>query len=149
MELKNGYLYYISKDNSLVKVRMDGSNLQTLCRNVDEVLSVQEDKILFISEDEEVARESVEGTTYWSVDSIYCVEFSGSGMSKLVYDVQEAGEYDDGTVYYIAEEKTSGESEPARFLYRLDVETKRTEKMLELKQDAYNRLLAYYDKLVG
>ena len=54
IKLKNGYLYYINDESTLVKVRMDGSNLQELCEDVEMVLSVREDKIIFISVDDRI-----------------------------------------------------------------------------------------------
>lgn len=128
--LKNGYLYYISRSRELVKVRMDGSNLQTLCEDVEKVLSVQEDKIIFVSQDDRVQlQDQEEQVTYRSVRSIYCVEFTGCGKSKLAYNIREAEEYDDSTVYYMAEKVTADGKR--LLLYRLDVETTRARLLLE------------------
>ena len=44
------------------------------------------------------------GQSSKTVQSIYAIDFSGSGIIKLAYNVKEAKEYDDNTVYYIAAE---------------------------------------------
>lgn len=138
IKIQNGYLYYINNDSTLVKVRMDGSNLQKLCEDVESVLSVQEDKILFVSIDDKIVNRNFEQTTTKVVKSIYAVEFAGGGRSKLAYDIQSAREYDENTVYYVAarEIKSSYDrlGKHLDVLYKLDVQTNRTKKLLELEQ---------------
>ena len=137
VEIKNGYLYYINDVSTLVKVRMDGSNLQKLCDDVETVLSVKEDKIIFVSIDDKIANDGYAYGTPKTVKSIYAVDFSGSGKIKLAYDIENAKEYDDNTVYYIAaqEIKSSYEQLGAKLnaLYKLDVETNRVEKLLDFE----------------
>ena len=131
--IKNGYLYYINGDQVLVKVRMDGSNLQKLCEDVESVLSVKEDKIIFVSVDARI-RVGIPPQTSWStVKSIYAVDFSGNGKSKLAYNIEFAKEYDENTVYYTVLQKTETSYEQPqkqRMLYRLDVHNDRTEHLL-------------------
>lgn len=135
VEIKNGYLYYINDDAELVKVRMDGSNRQTLCNDVEDVLLVREDKIIFVSVDDRINVSLMDQITTKTVKSIYEVEFSGSGKSKLAYDVKKAAEYDENTVYYITEipvqTETSGEKKQ-EVLIKLDVDTNEAEKLLEI-----------------
>ena len=126
IKIKNGYLYYINGDSSLVMVRMDGSNLQELCDDVETVLSVREDKIVFVSVDGRIKTGEYEQTTK-VIKSIYAVNFNGSGKIKLAYDVKRAKEYDENTVYYITEK------DRLETLYKLDVETDRGEKLLDLQ----------------
>ncbi len=137
INIQNGYLYYINNDSTLVKVRMDGSNLQKLCEDVESVLSVQEDKIIFVSVDDRIVIGTFEQTTKL-VKSIYAVEFSGGGKIKLAYDIQSAREYDENTVYYVAarEIKSSYDQlgKQVNVLYKLDVQTNRAGKLLELEK---------------
>ena len=137
INIQNGYLYYINNDSTLVKVRMDGSNLQKLCEDVESVLSVQEDKIIFVSVDDRIVTGTFEQTTKL-VKSIYAVEFSGGGKIKLAYDIQSAREYDENTVYYVAarEIKSSYDQlgKQVNVLYKLDVQTNRAGKLLELEK---------------
>ena len=135
--IKNGYLYYINDVSDLVRVRMDGSNLQKLCDDVETVLSVQEDRILFISVDDRITTSTFEQTTTKVVKSIYAVDFSGSGKIKLAYNVSGAKRYDDGTVYYIATQELPGPYDQTttylESLYRLDMATQNGEKLLDLQ----------------
>lgn len=117
VRLKNGYLYYINDRSALVKVRMDGSNLQTLCDDVKQVLAVKEEKIVFVSADDR------------HTQSIYAVDFTGSGKIKLAYNVQLAKEYDENAVCYIAQQGKNLD-----VLYRLDVKTNRAYKLLEIQR---------------
>jgi hypothetical protein len=134
VELKNGYLYYINDDRALIKVRMDGSNSQKLCNNVEDVLVVKEDKIVFISIDDTIEIGGINPTTI-TVKSIYKVDFSGSGITKLAYDVKTAKKYDDNTVYYVTVEairhNIENPSQNVEALYLLDIETEYSQKLLE------------------
>ena len=139
VQIKNGYLYYINDLSSLVKVRMDGSGAQTLCTKVETVLSVQEDKVVFVSIDgkEKIRSAYDETVTTKVVKSIYAVRFNGDGKIKLAYDVKEAGYYDDRTVYYVVIEETADPktqtTSDVKVLYKLDVPTDKAEKLLELQ----------------
>lgn len=137
IEIKNGYLYYINDVSTLVKVRMDGSNLQELCDDVETVLSVKEDKIIFVSIDDRITTGTFEQSTTKIVKSIYAVDFSGSGKIKLAYNIKSAKEYDDNTVYYIAAQEIKSSYDQLEkqldVLYKLDVETNRVEKLLDLE----------------
>ena len=129
--LKNGYL------SSLVKIRMDGTNLQTLCEDVEDVLSVQEDKVVFVSFDDRIVNSgALDLASQKTVKSIYAVDFSGSGKIKLAYNVKSPKEYDDSTVYYIST-KTAKTTEDASNqideLYKLDIESNETAKLLDIK----------------
>ncbi|MBE6712599.1 MAG: DUF5050 domain-containing protein [Ruminococcaceae bacterium] len=135
IEFKNGYLYYMNEASTLVKIRMDGTGLQKLCDDVESVLSVHEDKIIFVSVDDRSVTKSFETTTTRIVKSIYAVDFSGSGKIKLAYDIKSAKEYDENTVYYITEKEVAGQYDETvkhQELYRLNVITYETEKLLEL-----------------
>lgn len=81
--------------------------------------------------------EELNQTSVKIVKSIYAVDFTGSGKIKLAYNVKNAKEYDDNTVYYITEKKTTSydtESEQTvDILCSLDVETNRSEKLLDLQ----------------
>ena len=137
IEIKNGYLYYINDVSTLVKVRMDGSNLQELCDDVEEVLVVKEDKIIFVSVDDRIKTGELVQATTKVVKSIYAVDFAGSGKIKLAYNVKNAKKYDDNTVYYIAAEEIKSSytelGQNLEVLYRLDVESNCSEKLLELQ----------------
>lgn len=137
IEIKNGYLYYINDVSTLVKVRMDGSNLQELCEDVETVLSVKEDKIIFVSIDDRITTGTFEQSTTRIVKSIYAVDFSGSGMIKLAYNIKSAKEYDDNTVYYVAAQEIKSSYDQLEkqldVLYKLDVETNQVEKLLHLE----------------
>jgi hypothetical protein len=143
IDIKNGYLYYINDVSTLVKVRMDGSNLQELCDDVETVLSVKEDKIIFVSIDDRITTGSFEQTTTKIVKSIYAVDFSGSGKIKLAYNIKNAKEYDENTVYYIAakEIKSSYDQLDKQFdvLYKLDVETYANDVLLEIRVEEKKR----------
>lgn len=137
IEIKNGYLYYINYASTLVKVRMDGSNLQELCDDVESVLAVKEDKIIFVSIDDRIKTGELAQTTTKIVKSIYAVDFSGSGKIKLAYNVKNAKNYDENTVYYIAAEEIKSSYDQLdknlEVLYKLDVETNYVEKLLDLE----------------
>lgn len=136
VEIKNGYLYYVNNESTLVKIRMDGSNSQELCYAVEKVLAVREDKIIFISADDGVVVRDGETTSVKGVKSIYAVDFTGSGTIKLAYNVKTAKTYDENAVYYIATKRVKLDEEGERdlnVLYRLDVETNVSEKLLDLE----------------
>ena len=137
IEIKNGYLYYINYASTLVKVRMDGSNLQELCDDVESVLAVKEDKIIFVSFDDRIKTGELAQTTTKIVKSIYAVDFSGSGKIKLAYNVKNAKNYDENTVYYIAAEEIKSSydqlDKKLEVLYKLDVETNYVEKLLDFE----------------
>lgn len=138
IEIKNGYLYYINSSSALIKVRMDGSNLQTLCENVESVLAVKEDKIIFVSTDDIISSTNeYSQTSYKSIKSIYAVDFSGSGKIKLAYNIEDAKNYDENTVYYIATKKIKSSDDSSdknvRTLYKLDVESNRVEQLLDFE----------------
>ena len=137
IKIKNGYLYYINGSSALVRVRMDGSNLQELCEGVESVLAVKEDKIIFISIDDRISASEFAQSSTKIVKSIYAVDFSGSGKIKLVYNVRSAKAYDENTVYYIAAEEIKSSYEQLKqnldILYKLDVETNSVEKLLDLQ----------------
>ena len=139
VEIKNGYLYYIDDESSLVRVRMDGSNLHKLCANVEKVLAVKENKVVFVSTDGDVTYEHNGMEKRRGVKSIYAVEFNGSGKIKLAYDVKEAKKYGENTVYYIAGEEINKSfselEERAEVLYSLDVESNVSQKLLVLPSD--------------
>ena len=137
IEIKNGYLYYINDASTLVKVRMDGSNLQELCEDVEKILSVKEDKIIFVSIDDRISNTAFEHQTVKTVKSIYAVDFSGSGKIKLAYNIKNAKQYDENTVYYVAaqEIKSSYDNldKQLDILYKLDVETNKVDRLLNLE----------------
>ena len=137
INIKNGYLYYINYEATLVKVRMDGSNLQELCNDVEAVLSVKEDKIIFVSIDDRIVTGPFEQSTTKFVKSIYAVDFSGYGKVKLAYNIKNAKEYDENTVYYVAAQEIKSSYDQLEkhldVLYRLDVDTNQVEKLLDLE----------------
>ena len=135
IDIKNGYLYYVNDSSALVKVRMDGSNLQKLCTDVQTVLTVQEDRIVFVSVDERFrANEFTQNIT--TVKSIYAVDFVGTGKRKLAYNILDAKEYDENTVWYLAEElKPAAAGAPATkktSVYRLDINHCFAEMLLDI-----------------
>lgn len=143
VEIKNGYLYYINDASTLVKVRMDGSNSQELCEDVEKVLAVKEDKIIFVSVDGRIKTGEGELVTEKIVKSIYAVDFTGSGKIKLAYNIKNAEKYAENTVYYIAAKEIKSsytQLEKRRdVLYSLDVETNNSEKLLELQIEESER----------
>jgi len=147
IEIKNGYLYYINDDSSLMKVRMDGSGKQELCDDVEDVLTVKEDKIVFVSVDDRIKTTELMQETTKTVKSIYAVDFTGSGKIKLVYDIKTAKKHDDDSVYFISEEEIETEpNAPKQYLdvlYSLNVETNKIEKIIELKIEKKKKLSAF------
>jgi hypothetical protein len=114
---------------------MDGSNLQKLCTDVQTVLTVQEDRIVFVSVDERFrANEFTQNIT--TVKSIYAVDFVGTGKRKLAYNILDAKEYDENTVWYLAEElKPGAAGAPATkktSVYRLDINHCFAETLLDI-----------------
>ncbi len=139
VEIKNGYLYYKNFYSKLIKVRMDGTNLQELCDNVKEVINIKDDSVVFVSVDEKTNTNEFAQSARL-INSIYKVDFTGSGKRKLVYNVKNVKEFDDTTVYYsTVEKKTSGESSSTEYtpkienLYKVDTENGDTEKLLTLE----------------
>ena len=132
INIKNGYLYYVNSYSALVKVRMDGSNRQSLCDRVESVLAVRDDKIVFVSYDDNINVAAGEYTKTVSVKSIYAVDFTGGGKIKLAYNVKETEKYSENTVYYIKETDNSGYGGGRRLLYRLNVESNVSEPLLAL-----------------
>ena len=128
VERKNGYMYYIDDSSALVKIRMDGTNKQKLCENVESVLSVKEDKIVFVSVDYRKIQEFSGISTM--VKSIYSVEFSGEGKRKLAYDIEEAKEYDENTIFFTTVKKTGNRK---KFLNRLELSTRAVQALLEVE----------------
>ena len=133
-DIKNGYLYYVNSHADLMKVRMDGSNQQKLCEDVEEVLSVKDDKIIFVSIDDRITVGTPPFASTKVVKSIYAVDFTGSGKSKLAYNIGSAKEYDEQTVYYLtAREDVPGQAGTTReTLYKLDVATNKAQFLLNI-----------------
>jgi hypothetical protein len=136
IEIRNGYLYYINSESTLVKVRMDGSNLQELCDDVEEVLAVKEDKIIFVSYDDKIKPNSELGQGR-NVKSIYAVDFTGTGIYKLAYDVIQAKAYDESKIYFTAQSQNeyADDANPygGQALYELDVDTNEIQERLQLQ----------------
>lgn len=136
IEIKNGYLYFINDVSALMRVRMDGSNLEKLCDDVEEVLSVKENKIVFISVDGKIKSDDEGVTRTKTVKSLYAVDFTGGGKTKLAYDIKSAKKYGENTVYYVAAKEINSSyvvlRQDEEILYSLDVETGHSEKLLKL-----------------
>jgi len=130
-----------------MKVRMDGSGKQELCDDVEDVLTVKEDKIVFVSVDDRIKTTELMQETTKTVKSIYAVDFTGSGKIKLVYDIKTAKKHDDDSVYFISEEEIETEpNAPKQYLdvlYSLNVETNKIEKIIELKIEKKKKLSAF------
>lgn len=118
IELKNGFLYFIDDTDALVKVRMDGSNLQTLCQNVEQVLNIREEGVIFISRDDS------------AVKSIYAVDFTGAGLSKLAYNIKDAKARNGEWIYYIATKMVEGKKK--NMLLRLNTHDGATQTLMQL-----------------
>lgn len=67
-----------------------------------------------------------------TVKSIYSVEFSGEGKRKLAYDIDEAKEYDENTVFFTAVKKSGT---PKKLLNRLDLTSRDIRTLLEVTQE--------------
>ena len=157
VEIKNGYLYYIDDVSSLVKVRMDGSNYQKLCDDVETVLSVKEDKIVFVSIDGRITNEFPILTTKL-VKSIYAIDFSGSGKIKLAYDIVNAKEYDENTVYFVGKDNITESYEPKGEidvnaksfdkLYALNVTTNEIERILNVDMEEPKKRFPFFKLLI-
>ncbi len=136
IKIKNGYLYYLDDEASLVRVRMDGSNHEKLCKGVKDVLTVEDDKVVFISSDGSyTVSDGVTESRVW-VNSIYAVDFTGGGKRKLAYDVKTAKKYDDSTVYYVAKQNASSVKDElatdVEVVYKLNIDTYDTEALLNI-----------------
>lgn len=152
VDLKNGYLYYINDSDDLVKVRMDGSNLQELCEDVKEVLLLKEDKIVFVSTDDVVSSGEFTQITKKRIESVYMVDFSGSGKRKLVYDIKDAKKYDEDSIYYVVKEKmkdNEGMTTSVDVLYALNISTNETEQILELREVKEEEKSSFTPSTVG
>ena len=127
---------------------MDGSNLQALCDDVETVLSVEEDKIIFVSVDDRITSGSFEQTTTKLVKSIYAVDFSGSGKIKLAYNIKLAKQYDENIIYYVATKALKTASDQflkyVDVLYKVDVITNQVEKILELEAKQEERSMSAF-----
>ncbi len=158
VKIKNGYLYYVDDEASLVKVRMDGSNYQVLCEDVETVLSVKEDKIVFVSIDGRITNDFPILTTK-TVKSIYAIDFSGSGKIKLAYDIVNAKEYDENTVYFVGKDNITASFEPKNELdalnnksfdklYSLDVTTNEIERILNVDMEEPKKRFPFFKLLL-
>lgn len=134
VETKNGYLYYLNDDNDLMKVRMDGAHSQLLRSDVRNVLQVKDDQIVFASSDGYTTYNTIEGITKRDlILSLYSVDFSGSGIRKLVYDITHAKTYDEDTIYYLAEQKVPNAAYAKRTaLYSLNLLTRNITHLMDL-----------------
>lgn len=137
VKIKNGYLYYINDASDLMKVRMDGTSEQKLCDDVESVLIVRDDKVVFISRDDKAEAANLEQTIYRTVRSIYAVDFAGNGKKKLVYDIAKAQAYDENTIYYVESKQKSDTYSQSVLqtdsLFRLDVDAVSEKKLLEME----------------
>ncbi len=139
VDIKNGYFYYKNFDSELIKVRMDGSNVQKLCDDVEKVITIKEDKVVFVSVDERLrASEALPGER--TISSIYMVDFTGSGKRKLVYRVKNVKEFDEKTVYYTAMKKSKDDDAgeygaKVEKLYKLDINNGNTQLLLTLENN--------------
>ena len=130
---------------------MDGSNYQVLCQDVETVLSVKEDKIVFVSIDGRITSEFPILTTKL-VKSIYAIDFSGSGKIKLAYDIINAKEYDENTVYFVGkdnitasyEPKNEGDTPAIDKLYCLDVNTNEIKRILSVDMAEPKKRFPYF-----
>ena len=139
VEFKNGYLYYINTKNSLICVRMDGTNSKHLCNNVEFEPVLRDDKLVFTSSD----YMDGENKKY----SIYAVDHERGGLIKLAYDIKHVKAFDKDMMYFINSREcpqTPGEAttydsngnEVKRYietLYRIDLNTNTTEQLMILE----------------
>lgn len=146
VEIKDGYLYYLTYDNDLVKVRMDGTNQQTLRSDVQDVLCVKNDQIVFSSVDQINSHSLMDGSIRKSVVlSLYSVDFTGSGIRKLVYDIKCAKLYNEDIIYYIAEERrmvSPNDEYPTTVsaLYRYVLSSGQIFHLMDLRQEVQKKL---------
>lgn len=143
--LKNGYLYYVNDVNSLIKIRMDGTNFTELCTQVESVLSVKENRIVFVSVDDTI-KEGGLTPVFTKVKSIYAVDFDGTGKKKLTYNIKTAKSYNEEYIYYISSKRirpnvnaqpgASATEAPSSVdsLFSLNIITGATKKLLEVTQ---------------
>ena len=105
--MNNGYLYYKDTNDTLNRVRMDGSSKQKLCTNVENILSISDDCIIYTSWDSTILTDSVGNRKSAVVKSIYATDFYGKGKRKLAYNILEAKQMDEDTIYFITKESST------------------------------------------
>ena len=140
VSIQNGYLYYLTDYQALMRIRMNGSKKVLLRRDIEKVLAVREDQIVFTAQDQVRTLTDENGNTKrLPTLSIYSVDMRGSGIRKLVYDVQTTDLFNEDTVYYTAKTKvliTSEEGEEQSeklYLYALNLLDRSTRTLMELK----------------
>ncbi len=123
IEERGGYLYFKDDYSSLKRVRLDGSGLQTLCSDVEDVLCIRDDSIVYTALDgKNTTTDALGNKKTTRMTSVYQTDFYGNGRRKLAYNVLDAEKHDDNTVYYI-KQGSSGEGFTKRMLYAADLNT--------------------------
>ena len=136
VKLESGYLYYISDNRDMHKVRIDGAKNKILCTSVEKVLLAKDNKIIFTALDRLLSSStSLEGAiTKTYSKSIYAIDFYAQGRRKAVYSIGEAFNNSEN-VYFTKTEKSSdaGETSTERYLYKLNVDDYSVTKITKLK----------------
>ncbi|MDE6870004.1 MAG: DUF5050 domain-containing protein, partial [Clostridia bacterium] len=103
VEIKDGYVYYISKDDALRCVREDGSELTTILEGVGNFIQVTRDAIYLLR------KEAVDenNTHVYTNNSLYKVNLEGKGLEKIAFDVNNAitNESDKNEIYLYKTDK--------------------------------------------
>jgi len=90
------HIYYLDTANNLRVVRRDGEENNIIGKDIR--WSVIEPKELFYVRDEDVAY-NVEGMSLYKMDS------EGKNVKKLVFDIENAKNFDESTLYYVKKDR--------------------------------------------
>lgn len=86
VDIKDGYVYYVDKDNNLCMVREDGSERKVLIDGLEGFVHIATDGIFMLR------REIVDENNgkYVYANSLYKVGYDGAGLTKVAFNVVNA-----------------------------------------------------------
>lgn len=94
--IKQGYLYYTDFNDELCRVRLNGTGKQSLVQGVGKILLIKYGKVFYLSYDGSDGGKRI--------ISLYDMEMDGSNRRKLIYNVEDIENVDDGNLIYVREE---------------------------------------------
>lgn len=101
--IRKGYLYYTDYNAELCRVRLDGTNQQSLVQGVRKILMVNYDKVFYLSYDGKERGHNI--------ISLYEMNMDGSNRRKLIYNVESIHNVENKYFIYVREDALESKRE--------------------------------------
>lgn len=144
LQFKDGYLYYLDSEDTLYRVRMDGSSQEALSAGVEEDVLLLKDRVFFLQSfvkeippKKKAKRKSKKKKKdvppiFVERKDLFGVSLGEEGSRKIIYDATVADRYDEKTIYAV-HHKGSKEN-PKDCFMKVDAKTYQAEELFEIKQ---------------